>query len=288
MQISEHVHALRIPFQLAVNGRRRLDRFVYAYLVTGRRLYLIDAGVAGSVSRIFDYTRSLGRRPAEIAHLFLTHSHPDHMGGARTIQETTGCRVSAHAAEQPWIEDVERQARERPILNFHELVSGSVKLDETLQGGQHRPLEPGLTLEVIHTPGHSRGSVCLRLQEEGLLFSGDAVPRPGAVPIYEDVAASAASIQRLTGVQGVSQLLASWDGPRPGDQIGTILAEGIETLKRIHAVVREEHAAGPAEGPEALAARALMRLGLPENALIPIVIRSFQGHLQALDHPDLL
>ena len=132
MQITEHIHALKIPFKLLVGKGKTLDRFVYAYLIYGKSICLIDCGVAGAQSIIYNYLIKTDRTPEEISTLVFTHSHPDHIGCGLTIKEETGCRVAAHAGEKDWIEYVERQFRERPIFNFHELVEGSVKIDQSI------------------------------------------------------------------------------------------------------------------------------------------------------------
>ena len=98
-----------------------LDRFVYSYLVYGETITLIDTGVAGCETHIFDTIRSAGRDPSEIALVILTHSHPDHIGAARAIREATGCSIAAHPAERAWIDDVELQNRERPVRGLHSL-----------------------------------------------------------------------------------------------------------------------------------------------------------------------
>jgi hypothetical protein len=51
MRVSEHVHALRIPFHVKTGPEQRLDRFVYCYVVEGDGITLIDTGVAGSEKR---------------------------------------------------------------------------------------------------------------------------------------------------------------------------------------------------------------------------------------------
>ena len=55
---------------------------------TGDTIILIDTGVAGCENQIFEDIRSTGRDPSEIALVILTHSHPDHIGAARAIQQT--------------------------------------------------------------------------------------------------------------------------------------------------------------------------------------------------------
>jgi glyoxylase-like metal-dependent hydrolase (beta-lactamase superfamily II) len=129
MQVTPAIHALRHPFQVPVAPGIVLDRFVNSYLIVGETITLIDTGVASCETRIFEYIRSIGRDPSEISLVILTHSHPDHIGAARAIREATGCSVAAHPAERAWIEDVERQNRERPVPGFATLVGGPVPLE---------------------------------------------------------------------------------------------------------------------------------------------------------------
>jgi hydroxyacylglutathione hydrolase len=68
-------------------------------------------------------------------------------------------------------------------------------------------------MEVTHTPGHSEGSISLWLSAEGALFSGDAIPLPGEMPVYDDPQASVKSIKRLKAIVGIKVLLAAWDQP---------------------------------------------------------------------------
>ena len=156
MQITPSVHGLRLPFRVPVAPGIALDRFVYTYLIYGDTITLIDTGVAGCETQIFEYIRSTGRNPGEIALVILTHSHPDHIGAARAIQQATGCSIAAHAAERAWIEDVELQNRERPVPGFATLVGGPVQVDRELADGDS--INPNETregeMQVFHTPGH--------------------------------------------------------------------------------------------------------------------------------------
>lgn len=288
MQITDHIHALRIPFKLLVSEGKTLDRFVYVYLIYGKQICLIDCGVSSSDSIIFDYLKKTGRDPEEISMLVLTHSHPDHIGGAVAIKKGTGCQVCAHVDAKPWIEDVELQYKERPILNFHSLVEGPVQVDQELRDGDNLDLGDGQTLKVIHTPGHSKGSISLVYEEERALFSGDAIPMAGAVPIYEEVFPSIRSIRKLKEIKDLRILFASWDEPCEGDRLYALMDEGLSCFQSIHDVVRKERENVSSLNPLDVAAPVLKSLGHPETALIPIVIRSIEGHLKLIDHDDLL
>ena len=288
MQVTEHVHALRVPFQIRAPTGTAIERFVYVYLIYGQTICLIDCGVAGSEHAIFEYLRSTGRTPEEIATLVLTHAHPDHIGAARAIKQATGCTVAAHRADQPWIEHTEQQFRDRPIPNFQALVGGSVAVDRALEDGDFLKLDNDLQLDVLHTPGHSRGSIALWLARDRALFSGDAVPRPGEVPIYEDAVASARSMQRLRALAGIRVLLSSWDEPRTGEQAYQALDEGLAYLQRVHERVITVAEHNPHLNPRELCAPVLDALGLPTSSANPLIARSVEAHLAVRDYHNLL
>ena len=288
MEVAKEVHAVKIPFKLAVGSGKTLERFVYAYIIYGRKICLVDSGVSSSYRVIADHVRQMGRDPRDINRLVLTHAHPDHMGGARTVQKETGCQVAAHALDKPWIEDVDLQYRQRPILNLYSLVEGSLKVDQDLRDGDTLDLGEGLLLRVIHTPGHSKGSICLVLEPNGMLFSADAIPMRGAVPIYDDVLSSIDSIRRLKAWKGLKTLLASWDEPRHGEQVYSLMEEGLLHFQQLHDLVRRIKAQSPDADLTAFASRVLHAMNLPQTALIPIVIRSLEAHLRVADREDLL
>lgn len=114
MQITSQIHQLTIPFTVPTPGGP-IPRSANLFLVLGRDITLIDSGVRGAEATIFDHLRVMGRQPAEIGHLILTHAHPDHIGAARALRDACGCRTAAHGIERGWIEDVARQERERPV-----------------------------------------------------------------------------------------------------------------------------------------------------------------------------
>ena len=288
MQVSENIHALKIPFKLRVGPDKTVDRFVFAYLIFGDQICLIDTGVAGSESTILDYIKHAGRDPQEIAQIVFTHSHADHIGGSPAIKRETGCKVAAHIDAKPWIENVDQQYSERPVGNFYDLVGGSVEIDSGLKDGDQVDLGDGITLEIFHTPGHSKGSISLLLNKDRALFTGDAVPKPDTVPIYEDVATSIESIKKLRQIEGLEILIASWDDPQFGASVYPAMDAGLQWFQQIHDAVLAETAGSDALDPEDLTSRVLKRLGFPEIPLVPIVVTSIQAHLKLIDHQDLM
>lgn len=293
MQITDHIHALKIPFQITDPSGRRIDRFVYAFLIYGEEICLIDSGVAGSEKYIVEYLKRTGRSPHDISVLILTHAHPDHIGSAAALKRICGCTVAAHAAEKAWIEDVELQAKVRPVPGFFSLVGGSVQVDRVLKEGDVLHLESGPSLQVLHTPGHSSGSLSLWMAEEGALFTADAVPIAGDMPIYQDILASVRSVQRLSSIPEVKHLLAAWDEPRSGSEAYHIMDEGLQYLQRIHSSVLKAARENPAlleQDFMQLCRQVLVGLGLPPVMANPLVASSFQASLreEMREQQDLL
>lgn len=288
MQVSKHIHAIRIPFRLEVSPGKTLDRFVYVYLIYGRQVFLVDSGVSGSKDTIFNYIKETGRDPNETKVMVITHAHPDHIGGALGIQNSVGCNIAAHVNDIPWIEDIELQYKERPIPSFHSLVKGSVKVNLPLKDGDSLELDDGSSLRVIHTLGHSKGHISLFYEADRALISGDSIPVPGEVPIYESVLPAVRSAKKLRKIKGLEILLSSWAEPCYGNRVYKMIDEGISYFQRIHREVLKENASLRSYNVEAIATRVCKNLGLPQAALNPLFFKSIEAHLKAIDCEDLL
>lgn len=289
MQVTPAIHALRHPFKIPVAPGTDLDRFVYSYIIFGETITLIDTGVAGADNTIFDRIRTVGRDPREISLIILTHSHPDHIGAAKAIQQATGCSVMAHPAERAWIEDVDRQNRERPVPGFSSLVRGSVQLDFELADGD--VIDPDGTeayeIQVFHTPGHSAGSVSLLLPAEGALFCGDAVPVDGELPVYDDARQSVHSVKKLKSISGIRHLLSSWDEPRTGEAAYIQMGRALAYLQKIHTATIDASADGATE-PMEIAKRSAALLGLPPQTVTPLLARTLAANIRVREYADLL
>ncbi len=124
-----------------------------------------------------------------------THGHWDHIGDNAEVAAHTGAPIAVHPADR------ERLERPEPVYAPFDIIP-SVPAVDLAEGGEIRFGD--LRLTVLHTPGHTEGSVCLLAADDGLLFSGDTlfaggwgrVDFPGGDP-----EAMAASIARLSGLE---------------------------------------------------------------------------------------
>jgi glyoxylase-like metal-dependent hydrolase (beta-lactamase superfamily II) len=95
-----------------------------------------------------------------------THGHWDHIGDNRAVAEHAGADIAVHPLDR------ERLTDPQPLWAPFEIVP-SVPAVELAEGGEIR--FGAIRLRVLHTPGHTEGSVCLLAADEGLLFSGDTL-----------------------------------------------------------------------------------------------------------------
>ena len=130
-----------------------------------------------------------------------THGHWDHMGDNAAVAEHTGAPIAVHPLDRHRLVDPQPLFAPFPIVPCVPAV-------DLAEGGEIR--FGGIRLSVLHTPGHTEGSVCLLAADEGLLFSGDTlfpggwgrVDLPDGSPEL-----MAESIARLSGLDDALRVL---------------------------------------------------------------------------------
>lgn len=280
------IEPIRINFTVPLPAGH-IPRFVYCYLLLAGKVTLIDTGIRGADETIVARLRAAGRDPAELSAILLTHAHADHMGSAAALRALCPAPILAHAAEQRWIEDVSLQLRDRPVPGFLQLVAGSVKVDRVLREGDEVDCG-GVGGRILHTPGHSPGGITLHLPALRTLFTGDAVPLPGDMPLYDDLQTYVRTVRRIMAIEGVERLYSAWHEPiTDAASARAAMLASLDWLQQIHSAVRQVIAATPALEPMALCREVIGRLGLPPFAANPLVARSFQSHLRWQEVSDV-
>nr|NJM02478.1 MBL fold metallo-hydrolase [Desulfobacula sp.] len=110
---------------------------------------------------------TLAKSGLKVKYLINTHGHFDHVGANKRMKEVTGAVLAIHPDDEPMLQELSRSA-----MMFGLSAENSPPADIRLNDGDEITFGK-ITLKVIHTPGHSKGGICLYTQ--GHLFAGDTL-----------------------------------------------------------------------------------------------------------------
>ena len=128
-----------------------------------KRAFLVDAG--DDYEKIRVHLDRYGIE--EVTHILLTHGHFDHIGALAKLKQETGAKVVVHARDASML-----RSDSDNLGVFGGATVEKCEPDIILQGGE-TIRAAGIDVKVLHTPGHSGGSVCY--VAEGALFTGDTL-----------------------------------------------------------------------------------------------------------------
>jgi hydroxyacylglutathione hydrolase len=140
-----------------------------------------------------------------------THGHWDHVGDNAAVSKATGAEIAVHPLDR---ESLEHPA---PIWAPFE-IPPCVPAVELAEGGEIRFGE--VRLRVLHTPGHTPGSVCLQSVDDGLLFSGDTLFAGGWGRIDLPGGSEDAMVHSLIRLADLESPIAVLPGHGPATTIG--------------------------------------------------------------------
>jgi glyoxylase-like metal-dependent hydrolase (beta-lactamase superfamily II) len=166
-----------VPDVYLVEGLRGGNVYL---LTSGEGLILVDSGLTGEVNHIVDQMQEQGFVLSQLHTIVLTHAHGDHAGGVTLLASRSGAKTLAHRDEVPYIEGTKTMpmaSLPERLLNWmgERIIFRRVpcKVDRILEEGDAIESLDGMI--VIHTPGHTPGSICLYQPERRILFCGDAL-----------------------------------------------------------------------------------------------------------------
>ena len=131
---------------------------------TTREAMVIDPG-----DEIEDIAALIGKHQLKVKQIVITHAHIDHVGGAMKLRALTGAPILLNQNDYALLKMLDVQAAWLGMAS-----PGDVRIDASL--AQDQEIEAGnVKANVLHTPGHTAGSVCLYFPAENLLIAGDTL-----------------------------------------------------------------------------------------------------------------
>lgn len=150
MRISKHIHLVD-------------NSFCNVYIVLNNEGYIIiDAGAPENYENVIGYIEKNNLGLNKCSGIIVTHNHHDHIGCLSKLKNTLKTRVIAHKNESPYIDGRIKRKRWMEVEN----------VDVELEVDDGEIIGP---LKIIHTPGHTPGSICLYHQIDKTIFIGDLV-----------------------------------------------------------------------------------------------------------------
>ena len=251
MEVTPNVHSLHVP----------LDWFPQPYppnvhlVVDGDEGALIDAGFPDeqSISARLEMLRQFpGLR---VRHIVITHHHFDHASGAHRLREATGARIVMHQDEAPLLQraaseelpsDVEVPTERREFaegVRQWRVEAAKATPDELVADGDALRVG-GLTLRMVHSPGHTAGHLSPFLEEGRVLFAGDNVLGLGTTaippPPHGDMAQYVDSLRKMQALE--ADVMCCGHGPlvrEPNRKLQELIDHRREREAQILSLVRE-------------------------------------------------
>lgn len=162
------------------SGIHQIEGNSNSYLVQDSEgsLILVDSGVSKNGKKILDYLeKNLSKKPSDLKKIVLTHAHVDHVRGALEIRRATGATVLIHDFDADYLSDKRKLPRPKGAVGFLFMIlspfirSPAFDPDIRLKDGD----KINSLLVVLHTPGHTPGSISLYDEARKIVFVGDAI-----------------------------------------------------------------------------------------------------------------
>lgn len=214
--------------------------FDNCYVIRGEGTIMVDGGAPNQAKTFTEALERLSLRHEEIRLIVITHGHWDHIGSAKDIKELTGAKIAMHWREKDWLENslkplppgvttwgrilIAAMAMCMPLVHVPAANVDVVLGDEGLSLTEY-----GIPGRVIHTPGHSMGSVSVLLDTGDALVGDLAMNRfplrfsPG-LPIFAEDLQSVKESWRLLLDEGAETIHPAHGKPFSADVIARALS----------------------------------------------------------------
>ena len=141
---------------------------------------LIDTGMPNNAKKILSYASDVLKiQPSDIKTIIITHAHFDHTGSLAPLKKITGAKVAVHSEDADFVSGKRKLSIPQRGMSIQRVMI--MLLSPMFKAA---PVQPDIILnegdmigqlKVLHTPGHTPGSICLLHKNSSVLFVGDLI-----------------------------------------------------------------------------------------------------------------
>lgn len=196
------------------------------YLLDFDELVLIDSGTGLSFERLVENIENLGFKPEMVKTVIATHGHIDHIGALHAFQGKYKSRIVAHDLDAPAIELGLNNAADMYAVDYTPCI-----LDHRVKGDSETMKFGGYTLELIHIPGHTPGSIaaCADIDGSRVLFGQD-IHGPYFKKWGADPAQAKKSLRKLLDLKADILCEGHFGIFKPADAVEEYIREYLDSL----------------------------------------------------------
>ncbi|MEO8458761.1 MAG: MBL fold metallo-hydrolase [Chloroflexota bacterium] len=287
MEITPHIHSIPVSEQGFYTGPQSPNVFL---IRDGDEGALIDSGFGDepTIKARVDFLKD--HADVRIRYIILTHHHFDHAGGAAQLRTATNAEIMLHPDEQKLLDDWQSDApqdielpeeakelREK-VAKFREQAADAEPVHH-INGGDELSVG-SLTLRIVHTPGHTLGSVCIYIPQEKALFTGDTAIGLGSVaispPPHGDMALYLKSLDNLKTLD--SAVMLPGHGPavnNVGAKLDELISHRLDREKQIIKLMQK--------GKRTVKAMLSAIYSELDKRMYPSATRQIEAHLAKLE-----
>lgn len=238
------------------------------YVCRSSRPVLIDSGYADDWDATRRLIEAVGVDPAGVALIINTHTHCDHVGGNRAIQERSGCDIALHpigrhfiATRDDWSTWWRYYDQTAPFFTCtHSLADGAC-----IQVGDHE-------FTVLFTPGHASDGIVLYHPKERLLISSDTLWENDLAVITIRVEGSAAVFRLRESLDRLATLDVRRVYPGHGAPFDDVSGAMRRARERLDGYLRDRRRIGRDQIKKIIVYTLLMKKAVPVEELFPLLM----------------
>lgn len=229
---------------------------------------LIDSGYVGNIRDTEKLIQQVGVDIADVSLIVSTHTHCDHIGGNKIIQQKSGCDIALHKIGKHFTDTLDDWSTS---WSYYDHEAEFFNCTQTLEDGDTVNIGPH-QFRVIYTPGHAADGIVLYSDQEKILISSDTLWGKDMSVMTLRLEGSTALFRRLDALEKLEQLEVKAVYPGHGKPFGDMRQALTMTRERIERFLQDRNLVGDDVLKKLMIFNLLIKKTISENELFPYLM----------------